>query len=198
MPTYSIPNLPNAAHIDIAEPDAGDFEALGYRATGVISGGLVSALGTPGMAVAVADTTGTINGVPFSFTGATRTIQPAAGTARFDLVGWTAAGSTVITGQSSTNPIFPDYDPATFCLGAAVYVTAGATSITAQYVIQKQPTQEPSLRRVLATVDDVLISGTVGSETFTVTGSGKHSWGSNILTKISDSIMEWTSSIKIK
>lgn len=198
MATYRIPNLPDAAHIDISEPDAGDFLALGYRATGIISGGAITALGTPGMAVSVADTTVEINGVPYSSVAATRSIQSAGGNPRFDLVGWTSAGSTVITGTASTNPVFPVYDPATFCLGAVVYVTAGAVSITSQYVIQKGTTQEPSFRRTYTTTDDPMVAGTVGTETYTVTGGGKHIWGSSILAKLSDSMLEWTTSLKIK
>lgn len=198
MAKFLVPNTPDAAQIDIAEPDAGDFLALGNRATGILTGGDITALGTPGMSVSVGAVTCIIDGVPYSYTGVTKSINPPGGTARFDLVGWDTSGPAVITGTSTTNARFPDYDPLTFALGAVVYVSAGAAAITAQYVISKGPTMEPSFRRKYSADTDVFLAADAPAGIFTVNANGKHQWGSNILQKVSDSIMEWTSSIKIK
>ncbi len=198
MPQFSIPNTPDAANINLAEPDAGDFRALGDRATGVLTGGSVSALGTPGMSVQVEAASGVLAGVPFSFSGGTVPIQASGGTARFDLVGWTVAGTTVLTGVGSTNPSFPVFDPAVFCLGAAVFVGAGVPSITSAYVVPKAVAMEPSWRRNFLTDAATAIEITAPVGTYKVFADGTHSWGSSTLKRLTTSALEMATQLVVK
>ena len=161
VPTYSVQNGSVAANIDLAEPDDGDFRALGYARTGVVSAAtfpIVHATGTPSMSVLVDAAQIVIDGVPISKIAASVTLDPATASPRFDLIGWNVLGSAVALKGTpdATNPTYPtSYDPSVFCLAATVYVGANATSITDSFIVQKQATPIVSLRRNYPTEVDV-------------------------------------------
>lgn len=137
-----IPNEADAAFLDQAEPDAGDFDILanGGGSIGVVSGCAVTAQATPDMTVAVASgriVAGALPGV--DVTAGNLTIAAANATnPRFDLISVNSSGvKAVIAGTASTNPVFPAIPAATVIL-AAVYVPANDTAINANQIRDKR------------------------------------------------------------
>ena len=92
---YNVPNSPDVPVVDLAEPDAGDYLALGFHRTGVVSGGLVAQSGSPNMTVQVAAAEIVIDGAPLSKTAGPVTLDASTANPRFDLVGWYATGGPV-------------------------------------------------------------------------------------------------------
>jgi hypothetical protein len=196
---FKVPNGPDVSDINQGEPDNGDYVALGHRSTGVTSGGGVSALGTPAMSVQVAATTVVIDGLPYSFNAATASIGAATGNPRFDLVGWTSAGVAVVAGiPSADNPTFPTFDPALFCLGAAVYVRPGVSTIVGQDIVPKAIAQERTFRRSYSADTDVASQFVAPAGTHEVTAEGSYSWGSSVLKRLSSTAMEFVTRLTLR
>jgi microcystin-dependent protein len=196
---FKVPNGPDVSNINQGEPDNGDFVALGHRSTGVTSGGGITALGTPTMAVQVAASSVVIDGLPYSFNAATASIGAATSNPRFDLVGWTSAGVTVIAGTpDANNPRFPTFDPALFCLGTAVYVSNGVSVIVGQDIVPKAIAQERAFRRSYSANDDVALQFVAPAGTHEVTAEGSYSWGANVLRKLSNTAMEFVTRLTLR
>lgn len=126
MAGFTIPNAPDSdkSTLDQAEPDRVDFEILGNRRKGVVSGGAVTAVS--GNTVAVASGSIAYEGTDYALSadGAYALSSPPSSGNRFDLVVARYASSAVtiqtITGTASTtNPVFPTL-PATDVVLAAV------------------------------------------------------------------------------
>ena len=145
--------------LDQAEPDALDFQILGNRATGVISGCGVTPQTVANYTVAVASGFVAINGVVYSVSSNPSLTLPAVpSNNRFDLVvARLSAGAvsiTVVTGpDSASNPSFPPtpsrmtstvgvptstwINPDTDVVLAAVY-RSGAATITTAFIVDKR------------------------------------------------------------
>jgi microcystin-dependent protein len=180
MAGMTVPNLPDAGgYGDIAEPDAGDFEILGDRRFGVISGGLVTQTGSPSMAVAVASVTAIVDGQVVTNAGGTVAIAAAGANPRFDLITIDGSGALVrIAGDSgSSNARYPAWDRARTVI-AAVYVPNGASSITNAMVVDKRIFVEPTVvRRAAGATDTVVDIGTTdGTRNFKIDAAGKLTW----------------------
>lgn len=114
MAGFTIPNAPDTdkSTLDQSEPDRVDFEILGNRRKGVVSGGAVTAVS--GNTVAVASGTIAYEGTDYALSanGAYALSSAPSSGNRFDLVVARFATGAVtiqtITGvASSTNPVFP-------------------------------------------------------------------------------------------
>jgi hypothetical protein len=194
-------NAPDAGSLNEAEPDSGDFRILGEANSGVISGGAVTASAPESMVVNVAAAEVLINGAPLSFASQAITIAPSnSGFPRFDLVGWTSAGATFITGTASDNPAFPVFDPTTFVVAASVYVPTSATQLAQDRITEKRLHPVVSLRRRYAADTDTVIDLTSPSQAngFQLAADGKHSWLNSILRRTGTAAMEWVTSLTLK
>lgn len=169
---YIIPNATDTGAgnkyyaLDQAEPDALDFEVLGSRASGVISGCEVRALTVPSTAVSVdagyvvlANNAYPVTANPNLSLGAGPTNN------RFDLVvvriatGASTGVLTVLSGtDSATNPTFPlsnsrytgastlsYFEPSTDVLLAAIY-RSGSLAVTSSMIVDKRSTSTSSIR----------------------------------------------------
>jgi len=140
--TFSIPNTPEASpNVDLAEPDAGDFQSLGDRVSGVLSGGAAVKNGANN--VDVSAVSGYLNGVFFDITTATTSLgvtPPGAGESKFSLVLVSESagvfslevlqGTTGNGGLSSTNARYPSFASTNKLLLAVVYHFSGDAAIT--------------------------------------------------------------------
>lgn len=177
---FQIPNAPLASVIDQSEPDSGDFQALGDRKTGVISGCLVAANSTPDQTVTVTNGEVISNGVFRTLvagSGSTTSLslgQGTAGSARFDIVVINSAGVlTARTGTAGSNPTFPTLEDGDVFL-AAVYRASGTSDIiTSTRIIDKRVITPSNAVRTgtgapgssLGTVGDIYINTSVSSST---------------------------------
>lgn len=167
---YIVPNATDIGSVynalDQAEPDALDFQILGERSTGVLTGGAVSALPVASTSVSVTEGYVALKGVvyPLYKSGALVTISsilalPAivSNNKRFDLVVARLINGnmelTCLTGQESeTNPTYPAspsrlsvipsvdtqyYNPETDVLLAAVYRN-GINLVTNAHIVDKR------------------------------------------------------------
>lgn len=145
------------ASLDQAEPDALDFEILGERTNGVITGCAVTALTTPGNQVNVSAGYVLINGKAYPvLASAGLTLPTAPSSLRFDLIVARLSGSnvTIVTIEgvaSTTNPLFPKsvtrtvgtpqvastVNLTTDVVLAAIYRN-GSTAITDAYIVDKR------------------------------------------------------------
>ena len=140
---FTVPNRPDTdIQADQAEPDKGDFQTLGYRKSGVISGGSVSR--TAANTVTVTPVSGYLNGEYFNITADTVLslgAGPSAGSnSKFILIIIDKSGSTISAtsligttsnnGESATNSRFPDFDSTSRMLLAVVYYAVGDTDVT--------------------------------------------------------------------
>lgn len=143
MAGFTIPNAPDTdkSTLDQSEPDRVDFEILGNRRKGVVSGGAVTAVS--GNTVAVAAGTIAYEGTDYALSSNgsyALSSAPSSGN-RFDLVVARYASSAVtlqtIAGTaSSTNPVFPAL-PSTDVVLAAVLRRANE-SIVSNDIIDKR------------------------------------------------------------
>lgn len=199
---YNVPNGPDVPVVDLAEPDSGDFLALGYQRTGVVSGGTVTQSGSPNMTVLVAAAEIVIEGVPITKTAGSVVLDASTASPRFDLIGWNVAGAPVaIKGTPSNNPSFPVFDPSVFCMTAAIYVTAGTSTITSPYIVQKQVVPPLALRRHYANDTDIVIESTTpmrGANAFRLLASGAMQWLSSTLASINETVMEMVATLQIR
>ena len=160
MAGFTIPNSPDTdkSVLDQAEPDRVDFEILGNRRKGVVSGAGVSV--ASGNNVAVASGVIQYEGVDYALTAnATFALTAASSTNnRFDLVVARYASSAVtiqyVTGTaSSTNPMFPVLQAADIVLAAVL--RRANQSIIGNDIIDKRafcPNATPVLN-TLASID---------------------------------------------
>lgn len=94
MPGFTIPNTPDAANQNQAEPDSLDFQIIGNQRNGIVNGMAV----TPGSAVTVAVASGEvlINGIHYTFGGnSSLTLTTYASTNFFDIVYARVSGGTI-------------------------------------------------------------------------------------------------------
>jgi hypothetical protein len=136
-PGFVIPNALDAgANLDLAEPDALDFNLLGNLCYGVITGCLVRPSGS-GYTVSVDPGVAVVNGVLVLVNGSTTLASPSQ-TPRFDLITVDGSGAVgYIQGTPSANPIFPAYGTTVTVL-ASVMVRPGAGYPTTADVIDKR------------------------------------------------------------
>jgi len=143
MAGFTIPNAPdtNKSTLDQSEPDRVDFEILGNRRKGVVSGAAVTVVS--GNIVAVASGSIAYEGTDYALSANgsySLSSAPTSGN-RFDLVVARYATSAVtiqtVTGTaSSTNPVFPAL-PSTDIVLAAILRRANE-SIVANDIIDKR------------------------------------------------------------
>ena len=197
---FTLPNSASATYTDQAEPDAGDFLALGDRRTGVISGGAVTAQVSANMTVVVASAVVIINDVRFVSAAAPNApVQPFLSSPRFDNVGIDNTGSVlIIQGIASNNPVLPVFDPATFCWLYTLYVHAG--TVQSADIIDKrifapltfQRSSADSLQPYLATT--ARDSGNI----FSVSSGGLLAWGSSALSRVSAAATKFATSLTLQ
>jgi hypothetical protein len=121
-PGFIVRNAAEAGSaLDLAEPDALDFNLLSRHRFGVLTGCDIS---LSGWNVTVTQGVAVVNDLLVA-AGGQVTLPTSSQQPRFDLIGIDQGGSTVyIRGTASPNPVFPDYDD-TVAVIAAVYVTPG-------------------------------------------------------------------------
>ena len=197
---FTVPNGPDAAAVDQSEPDSGDYAALGYRSTGVISGCAVAAQGSPNMSVVVAVGKVVVDGAPVSVAGGTVTIQTSDANPRFDLILANASGQlSALRGvASASNPVFPAFNPATHVLLAAVYLGASASLVSASAIVDKRATQELTFRRAFTSETSSFVEADSPTGRFTLRADGKLSWVESTLSRLSVSVMEMVASLTIR
>lgn len=140
-------NIPNAIEfgvniraLDQSEPDSVDFQILGNRTSGVLSGGAATvAAGSGGgyLDVSISAVEFVLNGSYKSVAGATVTLDAADANPRFDLICVNASAIVVAKGTASaSNAIFPAI-PANSVVLHAVFVRSGE-SPSALLVVDKR------------------------------------------------------------
>lgn len=169
-----------------AQPDKVDIDILvaALAFTGVVTGCAVTAQGTPDMTVAVAAGSVTLGGaVPATVSSGNVTITAADATSpRFDLIVANSSGTKSATaGTPSSNPVFPAI-PANSVVLAAVYIPAGATSITSARIIDKRAfigtavipftTTDNTIARFDGTTGKIQASGVTIDDSNNVSGIG--------------------------
>ena len=199
---YSVPNAPDVTYLDQAEPDDFDYQALGNRRTGIVSGGNVTALGTPGKAVQVAGGIAVIADNPVRFVGGTVAVADGGGNPRFDIIAVATNGAlTNIAGASSANALFTDFDFTTHAPLAAVYVPAGSTSVLGGHISLKSASMPNKLSRTYNNAGTTFLEAEVlgGSPSnYRVTAEGEHYWSNSSLKRITDYTMQWFTSLLMK
>lgn len=187
---FTVPNatdyaLGDIASLDQAEPDSLDFQFIGDRRHGIISGGLVTSVtnasgnATPAylnvtldaVEVRIGNTYGTISGSTVVIPA-----PPVSGDARFDLiVAYNNLGTfqfDVVQGtESSTNPVFPTLasNDTQIPLYAVYVKTTLNSSFTTELLVDKRTFTSSSLSRVAAgapsvgtgAIGDVYVNSTV-------------------------------------
>jgi hypothetical protein len=153
MATFTVPNEASASYTDQAELDAMDIQVIvaGFAGTGVISGCLVTAQGSPDGTVAVSSGSIRVAGSTVSVTGANVSVMTGSANAdgstnsaanatyyRYDLIVANASGQLGVLHGTVPAPAWPDYSVnPTFptvtkanCVLAAVLIPPTAASIT--------------------------------------------------------------------
>lgn len=145
--------------LDQAEPDALDFQVLGNRTTGILSGAAVTAQTVPNYTVAVSNGFAVLNGQVYAINSNPAFALPTVpSNSRFDIiVGRLTGGSLVLTAitgpDSASNPSFPPtpdrmttvvgvplttyINPTTDVILAAIF-RSGAASITRAHIVDKR------------------------------------------------------------
>ena len=138
---FTIPNQADAGTSSQSELDAQDIAILvaAYNGDGVVTGGAVTAQGTPDMTVAVAAGTVMIAGTHYAISAGNATIGTAdSSNPRFDLISINTSGALVVTaGTAAANPVFPSLPSNTTTLAAA-HVPAGDTAIATAQITDKR------------------------------------------------------------
>lgn len=161
-----------------AEPDAGDFSVLGNDRYGVFYGCLL-AVNTLSLAMTGGPHVIMSNGVVQVIEASGEvTLNTGSSTDRFDLVGWDTLSSslTVVPGAPVDDPTFPAI-PDGFVIFAAVFVPAGASSITSINVVDKRVLLLNGARGSAAS-DEVFLQNRYagGGVGFQALGDGSMSW----------------------
>jgi len=132
--SFTVPNVNDSGiYQDQAEPDKGDFQSLGYRKSGVLSGGASTKNGD--LRVDVTAVSGYLNGEYFDITSAASltTVAPISDD-KFVLIVVSKSGSTFsitqVNGTDASNAVFPDFDSSTQLLLASVYYKNAPSYIT--------------------------------------------------------------------
>jgi microcystin-dependent protein len=149
---FEIPNEANAFNQNQAEPDRVDIDILvaGIGGAGVVSGCLVTALASAGLAVRVENGVARIGGVSVTVTGDDLILQDAGSEPRFDLIIAQDDGSVdVVEGSADVEPVFPVL-PADAVALAAVYIPAGVTETLDDYIVDKRVAVEVIPERIPA------------------------------------------------
>ena len=183
MAGFTIPNAPDTdkSTLDQSEPDRVDFEILGNRRKGVVSGAAVTVVS--GAIVAVASGSIAYEGTDYALSvNASYSLSsaPSSGN-RFDLVVARYASSavtiqTVVGTASSTNPVFPVL-LATDVVLAAVLRRANE-SIVANDIIDKRafsPASVPIIGLGTDTTGDYVASLVAGDSITLTNNSGETS-----------------------
>ena len=183
MAGFTIPNAPDTdkSTLDQSEPDRVDFEILGNRRKGVVSGAAVTVVS--GAIVAVASGSIAYEGTDYALSAnASYSLSsaPSSGN-RFDLVVARYASSavtiqTVVGTASSTNPVFPVL-LATDVVLAAVLRRANE-SIVANDIIDKRafsPESVPTFALGTNTTGDYVASLVAGDSITLTNNSGETS-----------------------
>ena len=175
---FTVPNRPDTdIQADQAEPDKGDFQHLGDRTSGVLTGGAVTRTATN--TVTVGAITGYLEGEYFSISSDTvlNASQPSSGSnAKFVLVLVQKVGGTFSAtlldgtvangGESATNALYPNYNTATqmpnSMLLAAVYYAIGATDITSASIVDKRVVVLPQANPTVVTSTPGSTVGAIG------------------------------------
>lgn len=138
---FTIPNVADAFNPAQAQVDKVDLEIIvaGVKGTGVVTGGEVTAQGSPDMTVAVAAGTVRVGQTVVDVTAGNATITTAHATnPRFDLVVVNNSGTKSVTaGTAAASPVFPAI-PANSVVLAAVYVPANDTAIASNQIVDKR------------------------------------------------------------
>lgn len=147
-----IPNYPDVAYSDQAEPDSVDFEILlgAYNGTGVASGCEVTAAPTGNLVVAVALGHVLINNQHYEVTAGNVDLSslPDADYNRFALITVGTNGiPTYAAGPISNNPRFPSI-PSNSVVLAAVYLPANGTDIQQTQIVDKRIFVFPGVPKV--------------------------------------------------
>jgi hypothetical protein len=166
MAGFTIPNAPDTdkSTLDQSEPDRVDFEILGNRRKGVVTGGGVTA--SSGAIVAVAAATIAYEGADYALSANasyTLSAAPSSGT-RFDLVVARYATGAVslqtVTGTASTtNPTFPTLLSTDVVLAAVLRRTSA--SIVTNDIIDKRAFCLPSVQTLSIVNADVNASAAI-------------------------------------
>lgn len=146
--TFTVPNKLDATYPAQASLDSGDLTILaaGSGLTGVVSGCVVTAQGTPNMTVAVASGAVRSSGTRATVAGGNVTISAAHATLpRHDLITVDSLGAlAAVAGTAAaydptggTEPVFPAIPVGRVVL-AAVYVPASTSAITAAMIWDKR------------------------------------------------------------
>jgi uncharacterized cupin superfamily protein len=140
---FTIPDVASAWNAIQARVQSGDFQILadGAAGVGVLTGAAVSPQGSPNMTVAVASGTVRIGGSSVSVSSGNVTITAnSSGSPRLDLI--CVDGSGTKTAQAGTAAATPRYPaiPGSSVVLAAVLVPTGASSITANNIVDKRVT----------------------------------------------------------
>lgn len=137
--SFTIPNAAAATVVDQAEVDSVDFDLLvaGFTKFGVFQGVVAS----PGTGLAVDVTAGlvSVGGREVTFSANSVTLSAAdPSDPRFDLISVDVDGNlTATAGTVSNEPAFPSA-PLDETVIAAVYVAAGATSLSPGHIVDKR------------------------------------------------------------
>jgi microcystin-dependent protein len=198
---YSVPNAPAVPYLDQAEPDDFDYQALGNRRTGIFSGGVVTALGTPGPSVEVTAGKAIIADNSVSFNAGTVAVANGGANPRFDIIAVSSEGVlTNIPGAASANALIADFDFDLYAPLASVYVPPGSTSVLGSHIALKAMSMPQRFVRQYTSANSMFLSSEVQGSTsvFSVLASGVTRWGSNVLRRLTDTSMEWATSLRMK
>ncbi len=164
--------------LDLAEPDALDFNLLSRHRYGVLTGCNIS---LSGWNVTVTQGVAVVNDQLVA-TGGQVTLPTSSQQPRFDLIGIDQGGAVVyIRGTASPNPVFPDFGD-NVTIVAAVYITPGQTPPDSVRDITDKRRFIP--QRFLTTVDTGdIVSSYASSPTltprFTVSAVGRTEWATD-------------------
>jgi hypothetical protein len=174
---FIVRNAANAGStLDLAEPDALDFNLLSRNRYGVIEG--CDPISITGWVVTVPQGVVSINDTPIALTTTQVTLPTSSQDLRFDLIAVDLAGHVVyLRGEPSPNPIYPEYgDDVTVV--AAVLVRPGVIGPAASDITDKRVFLS---RRFLstATTGDLLASYAATPSLvaqFRLSAQGYHEW----------------------
>jgi len=197
---YSVPNAPTVTYLDQAEPDDFDYQALGNRRTGILSGGDVTSLDTPGPSVGVTAGIAVIKDVPVRFNAGTVAVPNGGGNARFDIIAVSNQGVLFnVAGATSANALYNTFDFDTYCPLASVYVPPGSTSVLGAHIAPKASSMPNNFVRTYdsSTATFIHTDGPAGG-TFDVNAEGDHLWGVSKLRRMTNYAMEMATSLVVK
>jgi hypothetical protein len=176
VPGFIVRNAADAGSaLDLAEPDALDFNLLGNRRYGVLSG---CDLALSGWNLTMTQGVVMVNDLLVA-TGGQVTLPTSSQQPRFDLIAVDQGGTvTYIRGTASPNPVFPDYSGSVTIM-AAVYITPGQNPPDPVRDLTDKRRFLPQRFLSNATSGDLLASYAASpglSAVFTVSTAGRTEW----------------------